>query len=80
MARVHEFLGGALDDPGSPTFSMGVATFNTVPDTVDAMIQAADDLMYEAKREGKNQIRHQTVDPTTRSVNLDQDWQRVSPN
>jgi diguanylate cyclase (GGDEF)-like protein len=79
VARVQEFLGAALDDPGSPTFSMGVATFTTVPETVDAMIHAADDLMYEAKREGKNKIRHRLVDPSKRSVNLDEDWQPVAP-
>jgi hypothetical protein len=50
-----------------------------VPETVDAMIQAADDLMYEAKREGKNKIRHRVVDPSKRAVNLDKDWQPVTP-
>ena len=79
IARVREFLGAALGDPGSPTFSMGVATFITVPETVDAMIQAADDLMYAAKREGKNKIRHQVIDPSKRSLNLDRDWQLVAP-
>ncbi|MBX3412895.1 MAG: GGDEF domain-containing protein [Pirellulales bacterium] len=39
------------------TFSVGVASFPTAPDTVDELIRAADDLMYEAKRSGKNSIQ-----------------------
>nr|MBA2600819.1 diguanylate cyclase [Actinomycetota bacterium] len=79
VARVQEHLVAALEITDSPTFSMGIATFATVPDTVEAMIEAADDLMYQAKREGKNRVRHQAVGPS-RSVNLEEDWQRVAPS
>jgi diguanylate cyclase (GGDEF)-like protein len=42
---------------GTPvTSSVGIATFRIVPTTVGAMIDAADDLMYQAKRQGKNRI------------------------
>jgi diguanylate cyclase (GGDEF)-like protein len=40
------------------TFSIGLASFRTAPETVDAMIQAADQLMYEVKKQGKGNIRH----------------------
>ncbi len=36
------------------TFSIGVATFSTPPASVDEMILRADELMYEAKRSGKD--------------------------
>ena len=41
------------------TFSFGVATFNTAPQSVDEMIRTADTLMYEAKNGGKNAIRQE---------------------
>ena len=41
------------------TFSIGLASFETVPDSVEAMIDAADHLMYEVKQHGKGSIRHQ---------------------
>ncbi len=79
VGRVQEHLVAALDVTPSSTFSMGIATFATVPETVEAMIEAADDLMYQAKREGKNRVRHQSIGPS-RSVNLEEDWQRVAPS
>ncbi|MBU1494320.1 MAG: GGDEF domain-containing protein [Actinobacteria bacterium] len=48
---------GTLGTPQAPvTSSVGIATFRIVPTTVGAMIDAADDLMYQAKRQGKNRI------------------------
>ena len=40
--------------------SMGVATYFTPPATVDALMQAADALMYAAKGAGKNGVEHRT--------------------
>lgn len=40
------------------TFSFGVVTFLKPPDSVDDMIKKADDLMYSAKREGKDTINY----------------------
>jgi len=40
------------------TFSMGMITFKSLPEGVDRLIKEADDLMYEAKQNGKNMIRH----------------------
>ena len=39
------------------TFSVGVATFINLPDSVDDMIAKADNLMYSAKNDGRNLIR-----------------------
>jgi diguanylate cyclase (GGDEF)-like protein len=41
--------------------SAGVVTFRNAPDSVDEMLQAADRLMYEAKRAGKNALRQAVV-------------------
>ena len=41
------------------TMSIGAVTFVRPADSVDAMIKAADDLMYSAKESGKNRIRHE---------------------
>jgi diguanylate cyclase (GGDEF)-like protein len=38
--------------------SAGVATFLRVPRNVDEMLKLGDQLMYEAKREGKGNLRH----------------------
>jgi PleD family two-component response regulator len=40
------------------TFSVGAVTFLKPPVSVDEMIKMADDLMYSAKRNGKNIIKH----------------------
>ncbi len=40
------------------TFSIGVATYRSVPENVEEAIRAADELMYEVKHNGKNDIRH----------------------
>jgi diguanylate cyclase (GGDEF)-like protein len=39
-----------------PTLSIGLATFVTPPDTVEALLHASDMLMYEAKTLGKNRV------------------------
>jgi diguanylate cyclase (GGDEF)-like protein len=43
------------------TFSIGAATFVAEPESLDQMIQSADDLMYSAKRNGKNRIAQAVV-------------------
>lgn len=40
--------------------SVGAATFDRPPETVDELIWPADQLMYSAKRSGKDAIRHRT--------------------
>ena len=41
---------------GALTISVGVATYRFPPEHVDAMLAAADDLMYRAKRRGGNRM------------------------
>jgi diguanylate cyclase (GGDEF)-like protein len=40
------------------TFSIGVATYHSTPETVEETVRAADQLMYEVKHNGKNGIKH----------------------
>lgn len=47
------------------TFSIGLATYHSVPDSVDESINAADQLMYQVKRNGKNNIRHAVIKAET---------------
>lgn len=42
-------------------FSMGVVTWPTLPPSTDVMMQTVDRLMYEAKHQGKNQVRYYTM-------------------
>lgn len=44
------------------TCSIGVVTFNRPPLDIDELISTADSQMYLAKNEGKNRIKHITVD------------------
>ena len=41
------------------TLSIGVATFTSPPSTVDQTLRISDQLMYHAKNNGKNSIRHE---------------------
>jgi diguanylate cyclase (GGDEF)-like protein len=53
--RLRESLREAMAERGWPvTFSVGVATFSAGMDSVEAALREADELMYRAKRGGKN--------------------------
>ena len=43
------------------TFSLGVVTFLSPPDSLDSMMKNVDALMYAAKREGKNRVKHKVI-------------------
>ena len=43
------------------TFSVGVASFPDPPSSIDAMLVAADTLMYEVKRAGKAAVRYRSM-------------------
>jgi PleD family two-component response regulator len=50
----------SMEKHGWPvTFSIGVATFHTTPETLDELIAKADALMYLVKQGGKNAIRQE---------------------
>jgi diguanylate cyclase (GGDEF)-like protein len=50
---LHKFL---EEGQWSSTLSVGLVTFVSVPTSIDEMIRTADDLMYSAKRGGKNSV------------------------
>jgi diguanylate cyclase (GGDEF)-like protein len=52
------------DNCGTVTCSIGVATFESPPDSVDDMLHYADQAMYEAKRSGKSRTTFTEVLPT----------------
>lgn len=71
IARLRDVLLEAMQERDYPiTFSIGLATFTLTPASAEMMLETADKLMYDVKREGKNQIRHQVYDgldmPSTR--------------
>lgn len=58
LTRVRTALGAAIAGNGyAVTFSVGAVTFLAPPRSVDEMMLPADQLMYEAKRTGKNAVR-----------------------
>ncbi|HUL59935.1 MAG TPA: GGDEF domain-containing protein [Anaeromyxobacteraceae bacterium] len=69
LSRVRGTLDAAMARNGwSVGFSIGAATFALPPRSVDEMMARADELMYEAKRTGKGQIRLETITPATADV------------
>lgn len=60
MPRIRSLLDIAIRKNGWPaTFSMGVVTYITPPDSIDTMIKKSDALMYEAKNAGKDMIKYE---------------------
>jgi diguanylate cyclase (GGDEF)-like protein len=60
--KLHEQLLAAMQRKNWPvTFSVGVVTFRIPPSTVDDMVKVVDDLMYKAKKGGKNQVRYEVI-------------------
>jgi diguanylate cyclase (GGDEF)-like protein/PAS domain S-box-containing protein len=56
-AKLRDAVKQAMQQNGWPvTVSIGAATFTSVPDSCDEMVRCADHLMYESKRNGKDQI------------------------
>ena len=59
-AELRARLMEAMEKHGWPvTFSIGVATFHTTPESLDELIDKADALMYLVKQGGKNAIRQE---------------------
>lgn len=56
-----KLLNGMRESARPVTFSIGLVTFETVPAEGQQMIKMADDLMYEVKKRGKNNILHRVV-------------------
>ena len=63
IQKVHQSLQAAMGRQEWPvTFSIGVVTFLTPPDSVDGMIKVADAFMYSVKHSGKNRIKHREIE------------------
>ena len=54
-------------EPVHPTVSIGLATFHQAPASVDEMIRAADELMYEVKESGRDQLKQRLISADRRS-------------
>lgn len=62
LNKLHDHLDQAMAHKGWPvSFSIGAATFRTVPATVDEVIRHADELMYTVKHGGKNRLLHKEI-------------------
>ncbi len=63
ISKLHEQLSVAMQRKNWPvTCSVGVATFLTPPSSVDDMVKVVDDLMYEAKKSGRNRVKYEVID------------------
>lgn len=56
MDKLARTLAGSRDDPYSVTCSIGAVIFRELPISADEAVAAADRLMYDAKRGGKNTL------------------------
>ena len=57
FVHIHELLNNAMKQNNWPvTFSIGCVTFDSLPDSVDAIIAIADETMYGVKKNLKNSI------------------------
>jgi diguanylate cyclase (GGDEF)-like protein len=66
VAKVQGSLLQAMQMNNCPvTFSIGVVTFVTPPESVDALMRAVDAVMHSVMLGGKNEIRHEVVDKDT---------------
>jgi len=62
LERIRErFVQHMIQHRWPVTLSIGAVTFPTPPRDVDAMVRRVDELMYRAKKAGKNRIVHETV-------------------
>ena len=60
IARIQQGLLSEMQKNHLPvTFSMGVVTYRSPVKTTDELLKMADDLMYEVKRSGKNNVKYQ---------------------
>lgn len=61
VEKLHAVLLGAMRSNGwSVDFSFGLATYVSLPESVDLLLGKADALMYAAKRSGKGTVRQET--------------------
>jgi diguanylate cyclase (GGDEF)-like protein len=62
LDRLRLVLVQAATEKGTPvTVSLGAATFERPPLSVDEMLRAADRMLYDVKQNGRNGVRHDRV-------------------
>lgn len=62
LDRVNKNLKAAVKSQNyNVTFSVGVAIFDNVPETLDEAVKKADELMYTVKKTGKNKVKYQLL-------------------
>jgi diguanylate cyclase (GGDEF)-like protein len=62
ITKVRQQLNSVMEkNRYAMTFSVGIVTFRSSPDTVKDMLQKADRLMYSVKQTTKNRIEHEVV-------------------
>ncbi len=54
--KLKRELADAVETKWPVTFSIGMVTYATAPESVEYMIRQADQVMYEAKKSGKNRL------------------------
>ncbi len=54
----QQLLAAAQANAFNVGFSMGAITFTDLPDSIDAMLEQVDNLMYQVKHHGKNSLNH----------------------
>lgn len=50
-------LAASIETKWPVTFSIGMVTYMQAPESVETMIREADQVMYEVKKSGKNELR-----------------------
>lgn len=59
--KMRSALKAIVEEKWAVTFSIGMVTYREAPASADEMILTADQLMYEVKSTGKNELRHRVV-------------------
>jgi len=54
--KLKRALADAIETRWPVTFSIGMVTYATAPESVECMIRQADKVMYEVKKSGKNEL------------------------
>jgi diguanylate cyclase (GGDEF)-like protein len=78
LAKLQQALLERMGSAGSGvTVSIGAAVFDVPPADVDALIRAADAMMYKAKADGKNRFRISVESPAIQSR---REWHTTPPS
>ena len=59
VGKIEKRLREAVAGRWPVTFSIGVVTFESVPESAEEMVRLADELMYSVKQSGKNRVEFQ---------------------